>query len=414
MSAAVASLLALLAAIAISFASRLNVGVVAIPLAWAAGVYGGRTADAVLSGFPSALFVTLAGVTLLFALAESNGTVAQLGVRLTLLARGRARLLPIVFFFIACALSTLGPGAVPAVALIAPLAFATAGVAGIPPFLTALMVANGANAGNLSPFSAVGIIANTRMASVGLGGHEWKVWAANFLAHAVVASAAYAWMVRRVPARMSESIAHPEPLSRSQWTTLLVISIWILAVVALSASLGLAAFAASAVIIAFRCADEALAFKAMPWSAIVMVCGVAMLVTNAERSGGLDLFTTLLAKLATPVTINGVIAFVTGVISTCSSTSGVVLPTFLPTVPGLVRQVGGGDPLAVALSINVGSSLVDVSPLSTIGAICVAAISSHEAARDLFRKMLIWGIAMSIVGALLCLLFATPFAHATL
>jgi len=409
-SPAVVSLLALLAAIAISFASRINVGVVAIPLAWAAGVYGGRAADAVLSGFPSSLFVTLAGVTLLFALAETNGTAAQLAARLTLLARGRARLLPLVFFAIACALSTLGPGAVPAVALVAPLAFATAGAAAIPAFLTALMVANGANAGNLSPFSAVGIIANTRMASVGLGGHEWKVWAANFLAHVVVALAAYLWMVGRVPVRSTGSAARPDALSRAQWLTLAVISGWILSVIALGASLGLAAFAASSVIIAFRGANESLSLKAMPWSAIVMVCGVAMLVTNAERSGGLDLFTTLLAKLATPGTVNGVIAFVTGVISTCSSTSGVVLPTFLPTVPGLVRQVGGGDPLAVALSINVGSSLVDVSPLSTIGAICVAALTDQEAARDLFRKMLIWGIAMSIVGAVLCQLFATALA----
>jgi di/tricarboxylate transporter len=409
-SPAVASLLALLAAIAISFASRINVGVVAIPLAWAAGVYAGRTADAVLSGFPSSLFVTLAGVTLLFALAETNGTVAQLAARLTLLAQGRARVLPLVFFAIACALSTLGPGAVPAVALIAPLALATGGAASIPPFLTALMVANGANAGNLSPFSAVGIIANTRMASVGLGGHEWKVWAANFLAHVVVASAAYLWMVRRVPARTTESVTGSAALSRAQWLTLTVICGWILSVVAWAAPLGLAAFAASAVIIAFRGADESLSVRAMPWTAIVMVCGVAMLVTNAERSGGLDLFTTLLAKLATPSTINGVIAFVTGAISTCSSTSGVVLPTFLPTVPGLVRQVGGGEPLAVALSINVGSSLVDVSPLSTIGAICVAALANQDAARDLFRKMLIWGIGMSIVGALLCQLFATSVA----
>ena len=35
-------------------------------------------------------------------------------------------------------------------------------------------------------------------------------------------------------------------------------------------------------------------------------------------------------------------------------------------------KVLGGDPLAVALSINVGSALVDVSPLSTLGALCVA------------------------------------------
>jgi hypothetical protein len=138
---------------------------------------------------------------------------------------------------------------------------------------------------------------------------------------------------------------------------------------------------------------------------------VTMLVTTAERVGGLQLFTSLLAALASPQTVNGVIAFVTGAISSASSTSGVVLPTFLPTAPGLVHQVGGGDPLAVALSINVGSSLVDVSPLSTIGAICVAALSHPELARDLFRKMLVWGLSMIVVGAILCQLFAGLLAR---
>jgi hypothetical protein len=78
---------------------------------------------------------------------------------------------------------------------------------------------------------------------------------------------------------------------------------------------------------------------------------------------------------------------------------------------GLVHQVGGGDPLAVALSINVGSSLVDVSPLSTLGALCVAAVMDPDIARDLFRKLLIWGLSMSIVGALLCQVFAGVFAR---
>ena len=82
------------------------------------------------------------------------------------------------------------------------------------------------------------------------------------------------------------------------------------------------------------------------------------------------------------------IAFVTGAISTYSSTSGVVLPAFLPTAPALVAKVGGGDPLAVALSINVGASLVDVSPLSTIGALCVAAVADPVVARKLFQAML--------------------------
>jgi di/tricarboxylate transporter len=250
------------------------------------------------------------------------------------------------------------------------------------------------------------------MASVGLGGHEAKVWAANFIAHALVAAVAYAVLVRSVPRQPILDVTAPvAPVNRDQWFTLGVITAWIVAVVVLRAPLGLGAFAAAALLVAGRAGDETGALRTMPWAAIVMVCGVTMLVTTAERAGGLQLFTTLLATMATPATLNGVIAFVTGAISTASSTSGVVLPTFLPTVPGLVQQVGGGEPLAVALSINVGASLVDVSPLSTIGAICVAAIPAADVARDLFRKMLIWGVSMTVVGAALCQLFAGAFAR---
>ena len=110
-----------------------------------------------------------------------------------------------------------------------------------------------------------------------------------------------------------------------------------------------------------------------------------------EKTGGMDLFTAVLAKFASPATVNGVIAFVTGAISTYSSTSGVVMPAFLPTSTTLVDRLGGGDPLAVALSINVGSSLVDVSPLSTIGALCVAAVTDVNESRVLFRRLMIWG-----------------------
>ena len=88
-----------------------------------------------------------------------------------------------------------------------------------------------------------------------------------------------------------------------------------------------------------------------------------------------------------------------------------MLPTFLPMVPSLVRQVGGGNPVAVAISINVGSAIVDVSPLSTLGALCVAAVADREAARSLFRQLLIWGLSMSIVGALLCQALANVFAR---
>lgn len=399
----------MLVAIAVSCTSRINVGVVAIPLAWAVGVYAGRSPDVILSGFPSSLFVTLAGVTVLFTLAEVNGTVGRIAHRLLGLAGGRHALVPPILFVIACAISTVGPGAIVSVALVAPVGMSLGVRAGVTPFLAALMIANGANAGNLSPLSAVGIIANTRMASAGLGGHEWKVWAANFIAHCLVGAAAYVLLIGRAHGGAA-SADRPEPFTRPQRLTIAAIAAWIVAVVAFGASIGLSAFAAAAVIILPAAADETTAIKRMPWAAILMVCGMTMLVALVEKTGGMDVFTSLLAKLARPSTLNGVIALVTGLISTYSSTSAVVLPTFLPTVPRLVQQVGGGDPLAVALSINVGASLVDVSPLSTLGALCVAAVADGEIARDLFRKLLIWGFSMAAVGAVLCQLFAGAFA----
>ena len=80
--------------------------------------------------------------------------------------------------------------------------------------------------------------------------------------------------------------------------------------------------------------------------------------------------------------------------------------------PELVSRLGGGDPLAIALSINVGSSLVDVSPLSTIGALAVAAVSDQQQSRELFRQLVTWGLSMTIIGAALCQLFAGALARA--
>lgn len=407
------SLVALLIAIGASVVSRVNVGVLAVALAWVVGVLiAGQKPETLVQGFPSTLFVTLVGVTLLFALADANGTLSRLTSAALGLARGQTRWLPVSFFLVAGLVSTVGPGAIASVALIAPIAMAVAVSAGVSPFLAALMVANGANAGALSAVSSVGIIANTKMAEAGLTGHEFKVWLANFAAHLAVAATAYialgGW---RLPHRVATAAPATERLSRSHWLTAGVVGAWIVGVAVLKFPVGLSAFGAASLLVFARVADEGAAFRLVPWSVIMMVSGMSLLIALLEKTGGMDLFTGLLARLATPGSVNGVIGFVTGAISTYSSTSGVVLPAFLPTAQDIVTKVGGGDPLAVALSINVGSSLVDVSPLSTLGAICVATLTDPIAARKLFRQLLTWGLSMTVVGALLCQFFAGPLAR---
>ena len=413
MSPAELSLVAILVVVVASFGTRLNVGVLAVALAWPIAVYAaGWKPDQLMAAFPSSLFLTLLGVTLLFGVAQVNGTMAALTQRSLALAAGRAGLLPMLFFVLACAISTLGPGAIATLALLAPLAMAAGVRAGVPVLLTALTIGNGANAGNLSPFSAVGVIVASAMGKAGLAGHEWRVWAANFVAHAL--AGALAWALFGGPAllRAGATLARetPTPFTSAHRLTLGVGALWILAVVVLKVNLGLAAFAAAAVLVLARTADDAAMVKAVPWSVLVMVCGVSVLIGVLEGTGGMALFTDLLARVASPASVNGVIAFITGTISTYRSTSGGVYPTFLPSVPGLVQRLGGGDPLEIALSINVGAALVDVSPLSTLGALCIAALPTGQKPARLFRSLLLWGLSMTILGAVFCQLFIGVFA----
>jgi di/tricarboxylate transporter len=181
-----------------------------------------------------------------------------------------------------------------------------------------------------------------------------------------------------------------------------VIAALIVAVIGLGVDVGMGAFAAAGLLVLLRVADEQEAIRTMPWSVILMVCGVTVLTSLLETTGGLDLFATIIAQFSTQRSVTGVIALVTGLISVYSSTSGVVLPAFLPSVPGLVEKLGGGDPWAIASSVNIGGHLVDVSPLSTIGALCIASAAASEDRRRLFNRVLAWGLSMSVVGAVWC------------
>ena len=151
--------------------------------------------------------------------------------------------------------------------------------------------------------------------------------------------------------------------------------------------------------------DSKAAVKVIPWGVIMMVCGVTVLIEVMDRSGGLNALVKIIGAISNPTTVNAWLGLITGVISAYSSSSGVVMPMFLPMVPGLIKEIGGGNPIAMISSINIGAHLVDTSPLSTLGALCIACAGDHEDKAKLFRNLLIWGLAMSVVGAIVCYVF---------
>lgn len=400
---------ALAAAIALSCFSPINVGVLSIALAWIIGVYlGGMTVKQVAAGFPVDLFLTLAGVTLLFAQAQVNGTLEKISLHAVRLCRGNAALLPLMFFLLAAALASMGPGNIATAALLAPAAMAAAGRTRIPSFLMAIMVGNGANSGSLSPIAPTGIIVNGLMERIGLRDFELTNWWNNFAAHAAVALLGYLLfgglsLFRR---HSVDSIADTEapPLDKRQWITLATIAGLVIGALFPDKHWhgGLRRRRRPRPSARFR------RRRGDPENAMEHVIdGFGSYGThrNTGKNEGVELFAGLIARISTRESATAVVAFVTGLVSVYSSTSGVVLPAFLPTIPALIQKLGGGDALALASSMNVGGHLVDVSPLSTIGALCIAGVTSYEESRLLFYKLLIWGLSMSIVGALFSYVF---------
>jgi Na+/H+ antiporter NhaD/arsenite permease-like protein len=426
------SLAALIVVIVVSCTTAINPGVLSVALAWLIVVVGaplcGQTLALkdLLAGFPSDLFLTLVGVTLLFTQAHVNGTLERISRLAVRLCRGNAGLVPVVFFLLAAGLSSVGAGNIAAAALMAPLAMAAATRAKIPPFLMTIMVAHGSLAGALSPFAPTGIIANKLMSEkMGLTGFEMITFGYNLLAQAIVGVAGFlllgGWRLysRRLAAAI-ESAAELQAKSESaepdeirgdsttmdgrHWITLLIIAALIAGVIFGGWHVGLAAFVGAALMALARLSDESKALREMPWGVIVMVCGVTVLTALLEKTGGIDRFAEIIGRVSTPRTVIPVVTLITGGVSVYSSTSGVVLPAFLPMVPKLVEQLGGGDALNIALAVIVGGHLVDSSPLSTIGALCVAAAPLGVDRRVLFNQVLAWGLSMTVVGAGLCYL----------
>ena len=412
MSLAVISVAALVLAIVLSCFTSINVGVFAVALAWIVGVYiGGIPVATVMSGFPTALFLTLAGVTLLFTIAQCNGTLDRVAHHAVRICRGHRGVVPIMYFLLAAGLASIGPGNISTAALVAPMAMTTAIRANIPLFLMAIMVGNGANAGSLSPFAPTGIIVNGLMARIGMTGLQFETYISNLLAHALVAFGGYflfggvKLFTEHSAATVVAESSHPADgaFEVRHWFTMAVIAVLITSVIFFGVNVGMGAFLGATVLVLSGAGDDREAIKRMPWGVIVMVCGVTVLIALLERAQGIDLIGSLLARMSTPNTVTAVVAFLTGGISVYSSTSGVVLPAFLPMVPTITQQLGGANAVAIAMSMNVGGHLVDVSPLSTIGALCLASVTGEES-RRLFNQLLAWGFSMTIVGAILCYL----------
>ena len=422
---ALVSILALVILVGISCVNEdLNVGFLGIAFGIiVGGVFAGTPASKVMNAFPLSLFMILVGVTFLFGMAQTNGTMEKLTAYSIRACKGNTALVPIIIYILATFITTIGPGNIAGCALMAPVAMAIASKVKMPAFLMTLLVVGACNGAAFSPFAPTGIISNGIIAKCApelgipadyLNTLAWKIHFNSTIAQGFVNIGGFfvmgglKWIREQKGAALDidELAPKPEPFNAAQKTTLLLVAILIILVVVpglpgvkgtlpktitnMLSNVGSISFVLSIVLMLTGYGDSKAAVKVMPWSVIMMVCGVSVLIDVMDKAGGLNFLVEVMASVAGPTTICFWTAFVPAVISAYSSSSGVVMPMFLPMTPGLV-ELTGGDPIAIISAIDVGSHLVDTSPLSTLGALCIASAGEEEDKGVLFRKLLIWG-----------------------
>ncbi|MFE4836353.1 SLC13 family permease [Arthrobacter sp. NPDC056691] len=442
MSISLIAFIILVAAFAIGSFTRINAGLIALVAAFGVGtMLVGMPIKEVIGQFPAGLFFILVGATLLFAIVRINGTIDLLAYWAERLAGNRKVLVPILMFLLTAVLASAGAFTPAAIAIVAPVALALGLRFGISTLAMGLVIVQGANAGAFSPVNPFGVLANVMLDEAGASADSLKLYVYCFVFNAVLAVLAYVlvqWIMKRRAARESGdesaatgadasqdpvrpgadrstaggpgtsvlTVAAPaqvatDPASRQGPIKVAATPIRVLTLFGLGGLLvlttvmgidvGVASLVVALVLICVKPGVQKPAVESMPWSAIILVTGIVTYVGLLEEMGALKELEAGIAGLGDSSLAALIASYVVAVVSAFASTTGtlgVISPIVTPIAMDPVLS-----PIGVITAIAISSSVVDVSPMSTSGALLMASAQPKDE-RMFFRALLLWAIAM--------------------
>ncbi|HET6626142.1 MAG TPA: SLC13 family permease [Nocardioidaceae bacterium] len=407
MSPEVISILALVAMFVLATALPINIGVMAFVAAFVVGsTVADMDGDAILAGFPGGLAVTLIGITFLFAIATNNGTIDWLVRVATWAVRGRLVALPWVMFLIAGTLTAFGAVSPAAVAIIAPVALGFAYKYAINPLLMGIMVVHGAQAGGFSPISIYGSITNDIVEKSDLPGSPLTLFLASLLFNLAIAIVGFVifggrqLLSRRtdIAAELAEEGDEEHGAIRPttyQLVTLLGLVGLGVATLIFELDVGLVALTVGFLLALVAPHQQKSAVSQVSWPVVMLIAGVLTYVAVLEEIGTIDYVSNNVAGLGSALLASLLLCYVGAVVSAFASSTallGAIIPLAVPFL--LAGEVGA---VGVIAALAVSSTVVDVSPFSTNGALVLA--NAHDDDRDrVYKQLLAFGFAIVLIA----------------
>lgn len=342
-------------------------------------------------------------------------------------------------FLVPAAITSIGAAAPAACAITIPVALRFAKQYRIRPLLMSMMVIQGTTAGGFSPIAIYGVIVHGVTDAAGLPTNPGLLFAGTFTATALLAAIAFLTLGGRqligrregdedpgrslpipaephgdgvggssVPAapapmaRVAESApartvdSHERPrLNSVRSATLVGLIGLVVATLVFDLHVGLVALTIAVVLtLAFPGTAKA-AVEQVAWSTVLLIGGIMTYVAMLEEQGAIDWLGQGIADIGVPLLAAFVLLLIGAVVSAFASTTallGAVIPLATPFL--LTGEIGV---LGIVVALCVASSVVDCSPLSTMGALAVANTPADE--RDtVFRGLMTWGMSLVVIA----------------
>ncbi|WP_410599064.1 SLC13 family permease [Amycolatopsis sp. lyj-90] len=412
MPTALLSIAVLVTVVALATVRPINMGVLGLVAAFVVGgIIGGESPEQVLKSFPANLFVILVGVTYLFAIAKNNGTVQWIVDGAFRLAGGRVSTIPWMFFLLAAVLCGIG-ALPPAVgAILVPMAMGFVAEYNVRPVLISILIGLGSTAGSFAPTGLLGLVVHRVQEDNGLASEPLVLFAGTFVISTVIAVATFMLLNRRqkllaVPREMTRAKDSPgaataPPVTAKptlqQSVTLLGFVVLIAGALVFDFDIGFVALTVAAVLALAYPEASRTAAKEVSWDIVLLMAGILTYVGVLQRNGTIDWLGETVASVDSPLIAALLICLIGAVVSAFASTTGILGAVIPLTVPLVGTGAIGAIGFVTALAIS--SSLVDVSPFSTGGAIAMANAPKAER-RDVYRGLLRFAGLMTIAGPL--------------
>jgi Na+/H+ antiporter NhaD/arsenite permease-like protein len=430
----IVSILALVVIFAIATFLPINMGALAFVAAFLVGTLSvGLSTDEILVGFPSELVLTLIGVTYLFAIAQNNGTVDLLVRGAVKLVGGHVAAIPWIMFFVTAVLTAIGALSPAAVAIIAPIALTFAARHGISPLLMGMMVIHGAQGGGFSPISVYGVTVNDIVEQAGLPNASLQVFLGSLFFNLAIALVLFVvlggrkLLGRKVAAEPLEHVEHahgtvvrghgaapgpavggdddehihPEvaqPVRLEQILTLIGLAVVAVLALVFKLDIGFVSVSVAVVLALFSAQQHKGAVTQISWSTILLISGVLTFVFVLQEAGTIDYVGEAVTGIGAPLLVALLLCYIGAVVSAFASSVAIIAVAIALAVPFLLAGESGAVGVVVALSVS--STIVDVSPFSTNGALVLA--NAQDVDKDRFYKQILaYATIVVVAGPLL-------------